>query len=235
MVFTAIPKGGFTALMLAAREGALDAAARARSRRGANLDVTDPEGTTALVHRHHQRPLRPGRAADRQGREPEPGRHGGDGGAVRGRGHAHQAPMINRPLAKPSGKLRAMDVIARLLEHGADPEPGAQDAAADAAARVRRRRARRGRHAADARRQGGRRRADGAAARQGRRPEPRDEERHHRADGERQPSRAALSGPMAGTIAAASLLLDRGADVNAVNANGDTALHRRGEPRATSW
>ena len=52
----------------------------------------------------------------------------------------HQAPMINRPLAKPSGKLRAMDVIARLLDHRADPEPGAQDAAADAAARVRRRR-----------------------------------------------------------------------------------------------
>ena len=29
--------------------------------------------------------------------------------------------MINRPLARPSGKLRAMDVIARLLDRGADP------------------------------------------------------------------------------------------------------------------
>jgi ankyrin repeat protein len=34
-----------------------------------------------------------------------------------------------------------------------------------------------------------------------------------------------LSGPMASTIAAVSLLLERGADVNAVTANGDTALH----------
>ena len=32
--------------------------------------------------------------------------------------------MINRPLAKPSGKLRAIDVISRLLDHHADPNQG---------------------------------------------------------------------------------------------------------------
>jgi hypothetical protein len=135
--------------------------------------------------------------------------------------------MINRPLAKPSGKLRAMDVIARLLDAPGRSEPGAEDAAADAAARVRRRLAGRRRHAADARRQGG----DAALMRlllgQGRRSEPGDEERHHGADGEREPAGAPVRADGQGTIAAASLLLERGADVNAANANGDTALHMR--------
>jgi ankyrin repeat protein len=33
----------------------------------------------------------------------------------------HQDPMINRPLPKPSGKLRPLDIVARLLERGANP------------------------------------------------------------------------------------------------------------------
>ena len=48
MVFTALPRGGFTALMFAAREGALDGA-RALAEAGADLNAADPDGTTALV------------------------------------------------------------------------------------------------------------------------------------------------------------------------------------------
>jgi ankyrin repeat protein len=45
---TVLPRGGWSAAMYAAREGAADAA-RALADSGANLDLTDPEGTTALI------------------------------------------------------------------------------------------------------------------------------------------------------------------------------------------
>ena len=47
MVFTALPRGGLTALMLAARQGARDGV-RALAEAGADLDAADPDGTTAL-------------------------------------------------------------------------------------------------------------------------------------------------------------------------------------------
>jgi ankyrin repeat protein len=45
---TVLPKGGWTALMYAARQGALDAA-RALADAGADLNVADPDGTPALT------------------------------------------------------------------------------------------------------------------------------------------------------------------------------------------
>jgi ankyrin repeat protein len=45
---TVLPRGGWSAVMYAAREGATDAV-RALADAGANLDLTDPEGTSALI------------------------------------------------------------------------------------------------------------------------------------------------------------------------------------------
>jgi ankyrin repeat protein len=45
---TVLPRGGWSAAMFAAREGAVQAA-RALGEAGANLDLADPEGTTALI------------------------------------------------------------------------------------------------------------------------------------------------------------------------------------------
>jgi ankyrin repeat protein len=45
---TVLPRGGWSAAMYAAREGAVDAG-RALAESGANLDLADPEGTTALI------------------------------------------------------------------------------------------------------------------------------------------------------------------------------------------
>jgi ankyrin repeat protein len=45
---TVLPRGGWSAVMYAAREGAADAA-RALAEAGANLNLVDPEGTTALI------------------------------------------------------------------------------------------------------------------------------------------------------------------------------------------
>jgi ankyrin repeat protein len=48
MVSTTLPRGGWTALLYAARQGSLEAA-RVLAERGANLNFTDPDGGTALV------------------------------------------------------------------------------------------------------------------------------------------------------------------------------------------
>jgi ankyrin repeat protein len=45
---TVLPRGGWSAAMFAAREGATEAV-RALAESGANLNLTDPEGTTALI------------------------------------------------------------------------------------------------------------------------------------------------------------------------------------------
>ena len=45
---TVLPRGGWSAVMYAAREGSTDAV-RALADAGANLDLVDPEGTTALI------------------------------------------------------------------------------------------------------------------------------------------------------------------------------------------
>ncbi len=45
---TVLPRGGWSAVMYAAREGAADAA-KALAESGANLNLMDPEGTTALI------------------------------------------------------------------------------------------------------------------------------------------------------------------------------------------
>ena len=49
MVVTMLPRGGWTALMYAARDGAADAV-RALADGKADLDATDPDGTTALMY-----------------------------------------------------------------------------------------------------------------------------------------------------------------------------------------
>jgi len=123
MVFTAIPKGGFTALMLAAREGA-HAAAAALVEGGANLDATDPDSTTALVLAIMNAHYDLAAMLIDKGANPNLGDASGMAALYAAVDMLHQAPMINRPLAKPSGKLRAMDVIARLLDHRADPNQG---------------------------------------------------------------------------------------------------------------
>jgi ankyrin repeat protein len=120
MVFTAIPKGGFTALMLAAREGARGAAGALVAAR-ADLDVVDPDGTSALViaiiNAHYDL------AADLidAGANPNLADAAGMAALYAAVDMANKEPMVNRPLPKPSGTLRARSVVARLLAHGADP------------------------------------------------------------------------------------------------------------------
>jgi uncharacterized protein len=120
MVFTALPRGGLTALMLAARQGARDGV-RALADAGADLDVGDPDGTTALniavINAHYDVAA----LLVEKGANLNIGDTAGMTPLYAAIDMQHQEPMINRPLPKPSGSLLPMDVVKLLLERGADP------------------------------------------------------------------------------------------------------------------
>lgn len=120
MVTTALPRGGLTALMFAARQGAREGAQALIDVR-APLNTTDPDGATALniaiinAHFDVAAVLIEGgadlNAADSAGMTP----------LYAAVDMKHQEPMINRPLQKATGRLSAHDVISRLLAKGANP------------------------------------------------------------------------------------------------------------------
>jgi uncharacterized protein len=120
MVNTVLPRGGLTALMMAARQGALDAE-RVLIARRANVNLTDPDGASALViailNGHYDVASL---LAD----------HGADPNIADSSGMAavyavvdmHTQPlMINRPTRKPSGAVSALELLKQLLSRGADP------------------------------------------------------------------------------------------------------------------
>jgi ankyrin repeat protein len=120
MVTTALPRGGLTALMFAARQGAREGAQALIDVR-APLNTTDPDGTTALTiaiinaHFDVAAALIEGgadlNAADAAGMTP----------LYAAVDMKHQEPMINRPLQKATGRLSAQDLISLLLKRGANP------------------------------------------------------------------------------------------------------------------
>ena len=159
-----LPLGSWTPLMYAARQNAQDAA-RALRRGGREAGRNRSRRRHGARRRHHQRQLRHGRAAPGGGRGPERRRQGSrHGAALRGGRHA---PAGDRPwAAEPEAVGHADGGRCRAPPAGAQgrPERGAEGAHLPAPSHVRRRRAGRGRDAADARRQVGRRRSDAAVA-----------------------------------------------------------------------
>ncbi len=69
MVSTPMPRGGMTALMFAARQGALEGV-RALAEGGADLNLTDPDGTSALVMAIVNATTRSRRSCSRRARIP---------------------------------------------------------------------------------------------------------------------------------------------------------------------
>ena len=224
-VTTALPRGGMTALMYAARQGQL-ASVDALADVGANLNAVDPEGSTALViaiiNAHYQVAAR----LLEIGADPNIGDASGMAALYAAVDMQHLAPFVNRPSPRASGLLTAADLVTVVLEHGADP-----NGALKAPLLMRQH-------------NGGDPSLGAGATPLMRAAKAFDLDLmqtllDHGAD----PSRAMANGTTALMVAvsgrapvaltpetpmfrAVQLLLDRGADVNAAAANGETLLHR---------
>jgi ankyrin repeat protein len=123
MVNTVLPRGGLTALMLAARQGAVGAA-RVLVDSGADLNLTDPDGTSALVIAILNGHYDVGALLVEKGADPNIADISGMA-AVYAAIDLHTQPlMINRPTRKPSGSVENLDLLGQLLVHGADPNAG---------------------------------------------------------------------------------------------------------------
>ena len=119
-VATALPRGGMTALMYAARQGQLNAVT-ALADAGANLNVVDPEGSTALViaiiNAHYDVAAR----LVEKGADPNIGDDAGMAALYAAVDMKHLSPFVNRPSPRASGRLSAADLVTVLLKHRADP------------------------------------------------------------------------------------------------------------------
>jgi ankyrin repeat protein len=223
MVFTALPRGGMTALMLAARQGAADGI-RALIDARADLDAVDPDGTTALViaviNAHYDEAA----MLIDAGANLNIGDSAGMTPLYAVVDMKHQEPMVNRPLPKPSGRLLPIDVVTRLLERGADPNArlktpllmrqhnGGDPQLGEGATPLMR--------AAKV--------SDTAIIRLllDKGADPNARLRNQTTALMIAASRSARNGgPESATIEAMRLLLGRGANIDAVNDNGETALH----------
>jgi ankyrin repeat protein len=121
-LLTTFPKQGLTPLLFAARQGALEAV-RALADAGADLNLGDPDGITPMIlavrNGHYDVAaalVEKGadiNAADAAGRTP-----------LYVSVDMHSLDWIqNRPAPAPSGRLDSIDVVALLLERGANPNP----------------------------------------------------------------------------------------------------------------
>jgi uncharacterized protein len=120
MVITALPRGGLTPLMYAARQGSLEAT-RALAAAGADLARTDPDGMSALVMAIINAHYDVAALLAEKGADPDLADATGMG-ALYALVDMHTLdPLINRPPPKPTGQVDAIDLAKILLAHKANP------------------------------------------------------------------------------------------------------------------
>jgi ankyrin repeat protein len=115
---TYLPKGGWTALMYAAREGAPDAA-RILAEAGADLNVADPDGTTALVDAITNSHYDTAAILIEQGANPNLADTTGMAALYAATDMSSLGEVYGRPPRRVSDTHTALDIIRMLLEHGA--------------------------------------------------------------------------------------------------------------------
>ena len=117
---TSLPRGGWTPLMYAARQGATDAA-RALADAGADLNLTDPNGTsalvTAIINVHFDLA---GVLIDR-GADAEAAEVTGMAALYAAVDMHTLAETVGRPNPKPHDTLDSVDIVKALLAYGANP------------------------------------------------------------------------------------------------------------------
>lgn len=120
MVITALPRGGWTPLMYAARQGAADAA-KALMEAGADPNLTDPDGATALVIAIINAHFDLAAMMLEKGADPNVPDTSGMTALYAAVDMHTLAPMLSRPAPKVTDKLDAAALVPILLKHGADP------------------------------------------------------------------------------------------------------------------
>jgi cytohesin len=119
-VLTILPRGNLTALMIAAREGSAGAA-QVLAEAGANLDLTDPDGATALelaiMNSHYDTAA----LLLERGANPNIGDSAGMAALYAAVDMNTLTEIYGRPARKTADRLSALDLIERLLQHGANP------------------------------------------------------------------------------------------------------------------
>ena len=117
-----LPRGHWTPLMYAARQGAFDAT-RSLARGKADLDLQDPEGTTALMLALNNAHYDVAALLVEQGADPNVADVTGMTALYAAVNMNTLADLPGRPAPKPTGSLTPLDVAQALLTHGADPNP----------------------------------------------------------------------------------------------------------------
>jgi uncharacterized protein len=120
MVVTVLPRGGWTPLMYAARDGAVGAA-RALAEAKADLNLADPDGTTSLMLAIINAHFETAAALIDLGADPKLADSTGTTALYAAVDMHTLGPMLSRPAPKLVDKLDAADVVKLLLAHGADP------------------------------------------------------------------------------------------------------------------
>ena len=224
MVVTALPKGGFTALLLAATTGRVRRC-RARWPKPAPISTRRiPTGRRRSTWRSSTLTTMSPRCSSRKAPIPNVGDIASMTPLYAAIDMRHQEPLINRPLAKPSGRLLPLDVVKVLLEHGADPNArlktpllmrqhnGGDPSLGEGATPLMR-----AAKVSD---------VTTMAVLLDKGADPNLRLRNQNTALMIAASRQGRNvGPEEATIAAMKLLIDKGADPNLVNENGETALH----------
>ena len=116
-----LPLGSWTPLMHAARQGSLDGL-RALIDEGADLNLVDPDGATALVIAIINANFDEAALLAEKGANPNIGDKEAKMAALYAAVDMHRLAIGHgRPNTKPSGQLDAVDLVKVLLAHGADP------------------------------------------------------------------------------------------------------------------
>jgi ankyrin repeat protein len=121
MVSTALPRGGWTPLMHAARQGSMEAATVLANASGANLNVRDPDGTTALVVAIQNAHYDLAAMLLDQGADPNVADSTGTAALYALVDMNTLAPMQGRPAPKLVDKIDAPELAAKLIAKGANP------------------------------------------------------------------------------------------------------------------
>jgi ankyrin repeat protein len=119
-VTTILPRGSWTALMYAARQGSVEAA-RALAESGAHLNLADPDGTTALELAILNGHFDTAAMLAENGADPNVADSAGMAALYAAVDTNTLGEIYGRPARKSTDKLSALDLVPILLAHGANP------------------------------------------------------------------------------------------------------------------